>query len=229
MSTEDLIVRLRADVARGATQRELAPVIDALASELEARRALEARVRASHAAMMRLARSPSVGEGRLDDALREITECASQVLRCARSSVWIYDADHTAIRCIDLYLADSGAHEVGIVLPAKTYPAYFRALREDRTIAARDAHTDPRTSEFSAGYLAPLGIGAMLDAPIHVGGRMIGVLCNEHVGAARAWSADEEQFAGSIADFVALAMESQKRREIEDQLRAMVAALEDER
>ena len=67
----------------------------------------------------------------------------------------------------------------------------------------------------------------MLDAPIRVGGRMVGVLCNEHVGTARAWTPEEERFAGSIADFVALALESNKRRESEEQLRAMVAALEE--
>jgi len=227
MKTEELIARLRTDVAKGAGAAELTPVIDALADALEAQRALEQRVRRNHDAIMRLARSPSVGEGRLEESLHEITECASQVLGVERSSVWTYDADQTAILCLELHVRTSGTHESGVVLPASSYPAYFRALREERTIAAHDAHTDPHTSEFSEGYLRPLGIGAMLDAPIRVGGRMIGVLCNEHVGPARTWTADEEQFAGSIADFVALAMESQKRRESEEQLRAMVAAFEE--
>lgn len=229
MATEDLIARLRSELARGASAADLTPIVDALASHLEAQRALEQRIRRNHDAMMRLARSPSLGEGRLEEALREITECASEVLGCARSSVWTYDADQTAILCIELFVREGRTHESGVVLPSSSYPGYFRALREERAIAAHDAHTDPRTSEFSAGYLTPLGIGAMLDAPIRVGGRMIGVLCNEHIGPARTWSADEEQFAGSIADFVALAMESQKRKESEEQLRAMVAALEEGR
>ena len=38
---------------------------------------------------------------------------------------------------------------------------------------------------------------------------------------------EEERLAGSLADFVALALESQKRREGEEQLRAMIAALEE--
>jgi GAF domain-containing protein len=227
MSTEELILRLRSEITRGASAGELAPTLDALSGALAAQREIDARVRRSHEAMLKLARSPAVGDGRLHEALREMTECASDVLGVERSSVWTYDAHQTAILCIDLYVRADHTHESGVVLPASTYPGYFRALAEERSIAARDAHTDPRTSEFSAGYLGPLGIGAMLDAPIRVGGRMVGVLCNEHVGSARAWTDDEERFAGSIADVVALALESQKRRESEEQLRAMVLALED--
>ena len=108
-----------------------------------------------------------------------------------------------------------GAHAAG------RFPA-AGALR-----AGLDAHTDPRTREFSASYLAPLGISSMLDAPIRVGGRMIGVICNEQVGPARTWSIDEEQFAGSLADFIALAMESSQRRETEQQLRTMLQEYEE--
>ena len=132
MSTEDLLARLRSEIARGAPASELTTVVDALASRLEAQRASEARVRSNHEALLSLARSQSVGDGRLDEALREITACASEVLGVARSSVWTYDAHQTAILCIDLYVAKEGTHESGIVLPAKTYPGYFRALGEER-------------------------------------------------------------------------------------------------
>ena len=81
------------------------------------------------------------------------------------------------------------------------------ALKEERTIAAHDAHTDPRTSCFSQGYLGPLGIGALLDVPIWVDGRMWGVVCHEHVGPARKWTVDEERFGYLMANFVALALE----------------------
>lgn len=227
MKTEELIARLRSEIARGAPALELTPVVDAIATALEAQRASEARVRGSQESMLRLARSQHVAEGRVDEALREITECASEVLDVARSSVWTYDAHQTSIVCIDLFVREGRAHDHGVVLPAASYPGYFQALKEERSIAAHDAHTDARTREFSQGYLTPLGIGAMLDAPIRVGGRMVGVLCNEHIGGARRWTADEERFAGSIADFVALALESQKRIETEAQLRAMVQALEE--
>ncbi len=209
----------------------LAGVLEALAQledRVRAAEKSEERVRSHHATLMKLARSESIGRGALEEALREMTEATTAALDVARSSVWLYDADQTSIQCVELYLRDDRAHESGVQLFAKDFPSYFEALRAERTIAAHDAHTAPRTACFSEGYLTPLGINSMLDAPIRVGGRMIGVVCNEHVGPRRTWTTEDEHFAGSIADFVALAIESARRRETEEQLRAMVEALEAE-
>ncbi|MBA3548787.1 MAG: GAF domain-containing protein [Nannocystis sp.] len=178
--------------------------------------------------LLELARHDAIDAGDLGRGLAAITEAAAAGLGCERSSVWLYTEGEKSIRCVDLVLRSTGAHESGLELFARDFPRYFAALAEDRTIAAGDAHTHPATSEFSAVYLAPLGIGAMLDAPIRVGGRMIGVLCNEHVGGERQWTSDEEQFAASLADFIALAIESSRRRDSEEQLRAMVQLLEEE-
>ena len=205
--------------------RDVATVAAALA-DAERRQRLEERLRRNHAALMTLARVDALGSGAQAEALQKITETAADVLGVARSSVWLYNADQTSILCMELYIQKTGTHESGVELKQADFPAYFVALRSERSIAAHDAHTDPRTSCFSAPYLAPLGIGAMLDAPIRAGGRMIGVICNEHVGPARQWTADEEQFAGSLADFIALALESAKRKQTEEELRAVVQALE---
>ncbi|MFO0586388.1 MAG: GAF domain-containing protein [Polyangiaceae bacterium] len=188
---------------------------------------VEQRLRRNHQAIMTLARSESLSRGALDESLREITETASKILGVERSSVWVYNADQSAILCLELFQRSTGEHQSGIELPKASFPAYFDALKEERAIAANDALTDPRTREFSETYLRPLDIRSMLDAPIRVGGRMIGVICNEQVGAARAWSIDEEQFAGSLADFIALAMESSQRRETEQQLRTMLQDYEE--
>lgn len=212
--------------AHVSTLNALLDALELLEARIRDHAASEARLRTNHASLMAIARSEAIGRGELDEALRQMTEATTQSLDVERSSVWLYDADHTSIQCVELFLRTERAHESGVQLFAKDFPAYFDALREERTIAAHDAHTDPRTACFSESYLTPLGINSMLDAPIRVGGRMIGVVCNEHVGPARTWTVEDEQFAGSIADFVALAIESSRRRETEEQLRAMVEALE---
>lgn len=162
--------------------------------------------------LLDLAKSPNVGSGNLGPALREITEAAARVLEVERASIWLYSRDRREIRCIDLFLAATGAHTSGTVLVADEYPRYFEALDENRVIPANDALTDWRTREFSAGYLTPLGISSMLDAPLRVGGEMIGVVCHEQVGPARQWSTEEEHFAGSIADYAALAIQANELR-----------------
>lgn len=141
---------------------------------------------------------------------RRVNSTAAHTLRCARVSVWLLDAKQTAIECLDLYERDVGRHSDGLVLQAKDFPAYFEALKGERTIAAHDAHVDPRTSCFSESYLAPLGITSMLDVPIWVGGATVGVICHEHIGRARTWTQDEESFAYLMAHFVGIGMSAQR-------------------
>ena len=150
---------------------------------------------------------PALVLGDLDDVIRRAVEAGAQVLDIARVSVWLLDARRTKIICQDLFERDLRRHSHGAELTAAEHGAYFEALQHERTIAAHDAHADPRTSCFSQDYLEPLGIGAMLDVPIWSGTRMVGVVCHEHVGPARTWTLDEEHFAYLMAHCVALALE----------------------
>jgi len=165
--------------------------------------------------LMELGKRKTLEHGDLEAALREITEATTNALRVERASVWLYNKDRSKIQCIDLYEWSPSRHSQGSELAAENYPAYFQALREERTITAHDAHSDPRTREFSSFYLSPLGITSMLDAPIWLEGEMVGVVCCEQVGPARQWALEEQNFAGSIADSVSLAMERHERRRAE--------------
>lgn len=149
----------------------------------------------------------------LDSTLRRINEAASTTLQVDRVSVWFLENNGEKIRCADLFEASTGEHRHGTELSAADYGAYFQALLVERTIAANDAHLDPRTSCFSESYLKPLGINSMLDVPIWLNNRMAGVVCHEHVGPARTWDSDEETFAYLMANFVAIALERNDGKE----------------
>ncbi len=58
----------------------------------------------------------------------------------------------------------------------------------------------------------------MLDAPIWLDGEMVGVVCHEHVGAARQWALEEQNFAGSIADLVSMAIKACDRKQAQEAL-----------
>src|SRR5205814_1576677 len=83
----------------------------------------------------------------------------------------------------------------------------------ERSIAAHDVTADPRTAALADDYLRPLGLASMLDSPIRRAGQIAGIVCHEHRGAPRTWTPDEESFAGSIADVVAMAFDAEERRE----------------
>ncbi|MBF0525367.1 MAG: response regulator [Deltaproteobacteria bacterium] len=162
--------------------------------------------------LMRLVQANQLTGTDLNDAFSCITEAASVGLDIDRASIWLCDDERTAIRCADLFDRRESAHTSGLELRKADFPAYFEALEIDPTIVAVDAQNDRRTASFTEPYLKPLGITSMLDVPIWVGGKMVGVACHEHRGPLKEWSAEELGFARSIANFVTIAMESGERR-----------------
>ena len=193
-------------------------------------RQVEQRLRRQMEVLVRLNSNQVFGQGDLDAALRELTETAASTLDCQRINIWLLNEDHTQLGCIEHYELASGAHSRGQVLSASNYPEYFRAVERHRIIAADDALHDPSTREFADDYLKPHGISSMLDAAIRVRGRMVGVVCHEHVGPQRRWSVEEQNFAGSMADYVALALDADElqnaRRELEQRVLERTQELE---
>ncbi|MEQ1668879.1 MAG: GAF domain-containing protein, partial [Sulfuriferula sp.] len=139
----------------------------------------------------------------VESALQHIARSCAQIINVGRVSIWESATDRSALSCLTLYLATTDAFQQGLQLEADDFPHYFSALTQARVIDAYDAVHDPRTFEFAAGYLQPLGITAMLDAGLRVGGHDVGVLCIEHVGdTPRIWTRDEQIFAISMAELI---------------------------
>jgi PAS domain S-box-containing protein len=189
-----------------------------LAAE-EAQRATMRRLGRQNDELAKHARNVHLLEADLATALRQITEVAARTLETGRASAWFYDEDRQVLRCADLYELAANRHSSGTELKAAEFPAYFRALEAERAIAATDATKDARTAEFTESYLRPLRIAAMLDAPIRSQGKMVGVLCHEHIGQPREWAPDEQSFAGSMADLISLSLEVARRQKAEAELR----------
>jgi PAS domain S-box-containing protein len=162
----------------------------------------------------------------LDAALQTLTTVASRTLQVERVSIWLFSEDRQSIRCMCLYLRTTDSFERGKALTAVDYPRYFAALEESRAIAASAARSDPRTSEYADLYLKPLGITSMLDVPIRLHGKEIGIVCHEHIGNERDWAPEEQSFAGTIADLVSLAFENNEHATAEKSLRESQATLQ---
>lgn len=184
------------------------------------RRASERRLLKQKTVLVELAKSEPLAGSDFRAFCQLATEVAAETLDVERVSVWLFNERRTVLRCESLYELSVDRHSSGIELESNKYPRYFAALERGRSVVAHDAHRDADTSEFSESYLTPLGITSMLDAPIRRSGRLIGVVCHEHVGPRRIWAADEQDFAASVGDFVSLALEAGERRRAEQAFRS---------
>ena len=140
---------------------------------------------------------------------QRIAECGAQGLAVPRCSVWLFDATHARLECLDLFDARSGLHATSGALVSATFPAYVRALKTERTIAADDVMADPRTRELQH-YFEGQGISSMLDAAIVIGGRTVGVVCHESFEVRR-WDQDDLVYACRMAEHLALVLEQAAR------------------
>ena len=178
----------------------------------ERRRALLDVVR-FQSAHLRLAQLPTED---CDAAIRTALETMADTARVDRVSVWRLDRTDHVLRCEALYSRNTGAHQLGAVLPVS--PAYEQAIEAATFVAAHDAVRDPRTSDFADHYLIPLGISSMLDAPIRTGGQVVGVICLEHTGEPRQWTVIEQCAASAFAAVIGRLQDARLRQRLEAEL-----------
>jgi PAS domain S-box-containing protein len=158
----------------------------------------------------------------LDKALRKICSLSAAMLEVARVSYWSLQEGCSVISCELLHLRNTRSFDEqfkGTRLGVADCPSYFEALAAERPIIANRVATHPATRGLAENYLDPLGISSMLDAPVWVRGEVVGVLCHEHIGPARDWSAEEIDFVSALAAMVSLALEESHRALSEHLLR----------
>ncbi len=143
-----------------------------------------------------------------------LTETAARLFRVARVGLWLFEESRERLLCLDLFLAGRDSrdsrdsrHTTGNTMHVSEAPNFFATIRSDDLLLINDAYTDPRTSEFVRGYLPAFGIGAMLDAPLHVRRRLYGVLCIEHLGGSRRWLPWERSMASSYAEIAGVVVQ----------------------
>ena len=154
----------------------------------------------------------------LETTLKKLTETNSKTLDVDRVSVWFFNEDKTLIQCSDLYSLHEDHHEKGLTFEAGNCHEYLEALNKSHNIAAKNAQTNPETSEFSESYLKPNRILSRMDVPIWLQGEMVGILCHEHKINMREWTMEEQDFAASISYMISLSLEVSKREKAQKQI-----------
>src|SRR5690348_11215349 len=136
-------------------------------------------VESPRAAMARLADLPDLP---LPEVFRRVCEAAADALRVERVGVWLFVTGDKVLRCVSLFERSKRRHGKGTCLSLAEFPSFLRAVSAAQLLPCTAARSDPRTAELRDPYLAPLGITSVLDAPLVRDGRLVGVVCHEHVG-----------------------------------------------
>jgi signal transduction histidine kinase len=150
---------------------------------------------------------------------------AARALNVRRVGLWLLDKDGTTLHVFCQHDLNGDVAFGGTVIRRADFPEYFAALETRGLIRADDVRQDPATASLAEAYFLPAGIGATLDAPVLVDGIVVGVVCHEHAGAARAFADAECVLAMGHADALGAKIAESRHAETEQRLEQTAAEL----
>jgi len=165
-------------------------------------------------ALAKVTKSPDISAGYLKAAADIIVKEGCIALDVTRVGVWSYPEDGEALRSISCYETLTGNFSVQNDIDLTNRKEYESLLQSERLITTNDINEFNNFESFG-GY--DPNIRAMLDAPVRVDGKLVGVVCVEqdrdHIYPdGRNWLPEEQNFASSLADLMALAISGYERR-----------------
>ncbi len=148
--------------------------------------------------------------------LKNIISTASRNCTLDRVSYWTHLDE--GLRCENLYFLELNRFEKHFFMEKKSFPEYFLVLEKGSQIVASNVYENPVTKELCYSYFPANHIKSRLETPIFINGKLTGLLCFEMVEKAVEWDNEDINFSRSIADLIAIAIESQMRVEAEKKL-----------
>lgn len=139
--------------------------------------------------------------------LKNILKIASENCTLDRVSYWSYTA--AGLRCENMYYLQGDRFEKNYFLEKEMYPNYFANIETGNQIVASNVYNNNATLELCYDYVAKNNIKSLLDTPIVINGKMVGVLCFEKIETTKEWDNEDINFSRSLADLIAIAIESQ--------------------
>jgi diguanylate cyclase (GGDEF)-like protein/PAS domain S-box-containing protein len=182
----------------------------------EAQRERAEQMLRQQASLLRLARIDPVD---FETFLLQVSEEAAETLGASRVSLWRMTDDRASFVCEEAYRRDSRRHERGARIRTGGLASFLRVLGESRILADAETRTDPAAAELSAAIPELADAASWLAAAVLLGGRVVGLVVFEHAGAPRSWTAEGQNFAGSVADLVSMALTASDRKRVVEQLR----------
>ncbi|MEP2023748.1 MAG: GAF domain-containing protein [Reichenbachiella sp.] len=159
------------------------------------------RLTAFNSALIELTRNPEASQT-LEKLFENVCTLAQDSLEVNRVCIWLFDENRNSLKLE--YLIENGKTiNKNLKITREEYPSYFKALETKPYIMAHDAIAHHDTLEFKDNYLTRHEIKSMLDCPILLDKKSIGVVCCEHVKEKRHWEAQDALITQSLADFIA--------------------------
>jgi PAS domain S-box-containing protein len=213
--------------------RDLSPVgffvtVILFAYYSHASRARDPRFKRFNNALAKIAKSPTLSAGILNDAAVMIAQEGCGALGADYIGIWRLADDMNLLESIVYYERNTGKSTTEFSIDISDCEGYKSLMLDARHYVINDVRA-PHELSSVIDYFAS-DMCAFMDAPIRVDGKIFGVVCVEQhrceaFPERRVWTKEEQDFASSLADFMAIAIESAERRTLMRRTQTMLSNL----
>jgi len=163
--------------------------------------------------LVRITRSSALTVGDLEAAAMFIAQEGCTTLNVRSSGVWRLAADESALNNISYYVAETGKHSIAEDYSMDNDPKYAGKLKTQRLIVTGNISA----YDYEVNDQYNVGLCAYLEAPVYASGKLYGVISIEQNRCdmypdGREWTLEEQSYASSLADMMALAIAGSERR-----------------
>ncbi|WP_293889842.1 PAS domain S-box protein [Flavobacterium sp.] len=165
------------------------------------------KVRVHNETLKKLTSQSYSNKDTFNGILKNILKVASTNCSIDRVSYWASFPD--GIRCESIYYLESDRYEKSFFIDKANHPNYFTNIETGMQIVASNVYDNTITQELCYDYFPKHNIKSLLDTPLVINGKIIGVLCFEKIEKPVEWESEDINFSRSVADLIAIAIESQ--------------------
>jgi signal transduction histidine kinase len=179
---------------------------------------IEHKLRAKSVAFRQLAESEILQSGDFNIIASVLLEILALTIEVDRTSLWLFNAEGTALTCAGLYERRQDAYLTLPDLSRSKYPVFFELIRQNEIITIYDVNQNSRIAELQAEFFQPQNISAIMIVPIRQQNAVIGYLVASHTHTVREWDLSDQNFGLAIANYIAIGLESHRHRELGNKL-----------
>ncbi|WP_301109022.1 EAL domain-containing protein [Sporosarcina sp.] len=175
-------------------------------------------IRQQQEQVFKMAKYYAVSEETINTLLEQICFEVSQIMKCQRVSIWLFNEDRTRLHSQNAYNEETKEHTIESDFCIEDFPFYFEEIQSQRTLAADDIDGCPATREIAEKYFAtPNQFASLLDACIILSSGIGGLLCCES-RERREWNSFDRMVVSSIADMLSFLFDRLSRIDFEKNL-----------
>lgn len=152
----------------------------------------------------------------LDSLIRHICKETAIALRIDRVALWDYEENLINLR--NIYVQHEDKHYADLKINKEDIRVYISNIENETMIIASNVFKNESLKEFTTEYFPKYNIKSLLDLPIYIGGELNNILCLEAVDEVRYWTNEDINFSKTVAEIIALAIETTRRKKAEDQI-----------